>query len=97
MPFLTKDKVEKPLQEFCSYACESARDGIFDDYTGNGKAYDKAVEMTQLMNKVLDIALYIDEWQTVWTDVSPTTSHRDPFDALREALAEAEKLAMKGY
>ena len=96
MPFLFKEKAEKQLQEFCSYATAPARIGIVDDYTGNGRAYDKAVEMTQLMNKVLDIALYIDEWQTVWTDVSPT-SHRDPFDALREALAEAEKLAIKGY
>ena len=52
--------------------------------------------MTRLINRVLELALTIDEWQTVWTDVSPT-SHRDPFDALREALAEAEKLAIKGY
>ena len=82
-----------PTPAFCGYVVP-----VFDsdEDCPEAAAHSQAQRMEHHINEALRAALYVDEFQTVYGPV-PGTLGEDPFDVLRQAMAAAEKLAVKGY
>ena len=101
MSFLSPDRAktvdEQPAaQQFCTYAEACIVECLGDLDSEQLAAVHKARQLQFHLNTALQAALHIDEYQTVWSSV-PGTGGEDPFDAIREAIAIAEKSAIKGY